>query len=169
MLIGLMTVATAAHAQQLDLKSLDKFAGQAKGVTQINLDESMIKSGSGLLNDKKGDEAAAKKTITGLKGFYLRVFEFDKKGAYKSDDLKPIRDQFKGPDWTVFLQSREADEETEIWIHKTKGEADAMVLLSAEPEELVVINVIGVGNPSDLGRIGSQFGVPLEGIPGSRK
>src|SRR5262249_39666098 len=150
MLIGLMTVATAAHAQHLDLRSLDKFTATAKGVTQINLDESMIKSGTGLLNDKKGDEAAAKKTVAGLKGFYLRVFEFDKRGAYKSDDLKPIRDQIKGPEWTVFLQSREPEEQTEIWIHKTKGEADAIVLVSAEPQEIVVINVIGVGNPSDL-------------------
>ena len=144
MLIGLMTVATAANAQQLDLRSLDKFASQAKGVTQINLDESMIKSGSGLLSDKKGDEATAKKGVAGLKGFYLRVFEFDKKGAYKLDDLKPIRDQIKGPEWTVFLQSR-------------------------EPEEIVVINAIGTGNPTDLGKIGSQLGVPLDGLPGTGK
>ena len=169
MLIGVMTLATAAHAQQVDLKSLDKFAGIAKGVTQINLDESMIKSASSALNDKKGDEAAAKKTASGLKGLYLRVFEFDKKGAYKFEDLKPIRDQLKAPEWTVFLQSRESDEQTEIWIHRTSGEADGILLFAAESNELVVINALGIGRPEDLSKIGNQFGVPLPGVGDKRE
>lgn len=124
----------------------------------------MIKSGSSVLNDKKGDEAAAKKAASGLKGLYLRVFEFDKKGAYKFEDLKPIRDQLKAPDWTVFLQNRESDEQTEIWIHRTKGEADGILLFSAESDELVVINALGLGRPEDLSKIGNQFGIPLPGV-----
>jgi hypothetical protein len=160
MMLGLMTVATAAHAQQVDLKSLDKFAAIAKEVTQMNLDESMIKSASGALSDKKSDEAAAKKTVPGLKGLYLRVFEFDKKGVFKIEDLKPIRDQLKAPDWTVFFQSRESDEQTEIWVHRTKGESDGMILISAESNELVVINALGIGRPEDFSKIGGQFGIP---------
>src|SRR5262245_3694202 len=131
MLIGLMTMATAGYAQQVDLKPLDKFAALAtKGFTQITLDESMLKSASGRLSDKKGDEAAAKKSAAAFKGLYLRVFQFDKKGVYKSADLKPVRDQIKGPDWTILLQSREANQETEIWIHKTKGDTDGIFLLA---------------------------------------
>ena len=169
MLIGIMTVATAAQAQQVDLKSLDKFASMAKSVTQVNLDESMIKSGSSVLNDKKGDEAAAKQTASGLKGLYLRVFEFDKKGVYKFEDLKPIRDQLKSPDWVPFLQSRESDEETEIWIHRTNGAADGILLFAVESDELVVINAIGLGRPEDLSKIGKQFGIPLPGVGDKRE
>ena len=168
MLALLMTVATAAHAQQLDLKSLDKYASLAKGVTQMNLGESMLNSAKSALKDNKGEESAAKKTISGLKGLYLRVFEFEKKGVYKLDDLKPIRDQLKAPDWAIFLQDREPDELTEIWVHSTKGEADGIVLISAEAEELVVINAIGIANPQDLSKIGSQFGVPNI-LPGNGK
>src|SRR5262245_56596452 len=113
----LMMSATAAQAQQVDLRSLDKFASLAKEVTQMNLDESMIKAASSALSDKKGDEAAAKKSIPGLKGLYLRVFQFDRPGVYKFDDLKAVKDQLKGPDWTVFFQNRGSDEHTEIWVH----------------------------------------------------
>jgi len=63
-LIALMTSATSAHAQRIDLKSLDKYFNLAKGVTQLNLDESMIKSASDALNEKKGEEAAAKKAAS---------------------------------------------------------------------------------------------------------
>src|SRR5262245_46545229 len=108
-LIVLMLFATTAHAQQVDLKSLDKLAAIAKEVTQINLDESMIKSAKGVLDDKKGDEAAAKNVAASLKGVYMRVFEFEKKGMYKSEDLNAVREQLKSPDWTVLLQSREAN------------------------------------------------------------
>jgi Domain of unknown function (DUF4252) len=163
MLIASMALATSANAQQVDLKSLDKFFSLAKNVTQLNLDESMIKSATNALNDKKNDEAAAKKAASDLKGLYLRVFEFDRKGVYKFDDLKSIRDQLKGPDWTVFLQNRETDEQTEIWVHKTKGMADGIVLIAAEAEELVVINALGIGQVNDLSKIGGQFGIPQIG------
>ena len=164
MLIGLMMLATAARAQQVDLKSLDKLANIAKGVTQINFDDSMVKSAAGLLNEKNGDEAAAKKAVAGMKGLHLRVFEFDKKGMYKFEDLKAVRDQLKGPDWTIFLQTREPDEQVEIWMHQTTGEHDAMLLISAEEDELVVIHALGNIRPEDLSKIGGQFGIPQIGI-----
>jgi hypothetical protein len=161
-LIALMLFATTAHAQQVDLKSLDKLAAIAKEVTQINLDESMITSAKGILNDKKGDEAAAKAAAAGLKGLYMRVFEFEKKGLYKFEDLNAVRDQLKSPAWGILLQSRESNEQTEIWVHKTNGEPDGILLLAAEENELAVINVLGLSRLEDLSKIG-QFGIPLIG------
>ena len=66
----------------------------------------MVKSAAGLLNGKNGDEAAAKKAAAGMKGLHLRVFEFDKKGMYKFEDLKAVRDQLKGPHWTKTEESQ---------------------------------------------------------------
>jgi len=165
LLAGIMVVATAAHAQQVDLKSLDKFLNMTTGVevTQIDLDESLLKAAKNTLSDKKGDEAAAKTATSGLKGLFVRSFEFSQRGMYTLDDLKPIRDQLKAPDWTVFFRNREANEQTEIWIHRTKGEADGIFLFSAEENELTVINAIGLSSPSDLNKIGSQFGIPQIG------
>src|SRR5262245_40896620 len=161
-LLCLMIVATTANAQQLDLKSLDKFADLAKEVTQINMDDSMLKSASGLL-DNKGDEAAAKKAVEGLKGLYLRVFEFEKKAVFKFEDLKPIKDQLTTPDWTASMQTRGKDELVEIWTHKTNGVADGMLLIAAEDDELVVINALGIVRAQDLGKIGGSFGIPQFG------
>ncbi len=155
-----MLLAAPAAAQQIDLKSLDKFASSAKGTTRIDMDESMLKSATSFLNGKKADEGTARKSTEGMKGFYLRSYEFDKKGTVKLDDLKPLHDQLKSPAWTVFLQSKEADEQTEIWMHKTNGVADGMLLIAAEAEELTVINAIGVTNPADLAKIGGQLGSP---------
>jgi hypothetical protein len=144
-----MLIATSVSAQQLDLKSLDKLAEKAKGKTEINMDESMIKSTTTALNQKKGDEAIAKKTIEGLKGFYLRAYDFER-GAYKLEELKPLFDQLKEPNWKPILRNKESNEQTEIWMHMKNGEPDGMVLISAESNEVVVINGIGVTRLEDL-------------------
>jgi len=150
----LMLVARMASAQQIDLKSLDKIANNATSKTEINMDGAALKSAATSLSEKKGDEAIAKKTVESLKGFYMRAFEFDKKGSFKLEDLKPILDQLKEPDWKPIIRVKEEGEQTEIWIHTTKGEADGMVLIAAEENELVVMNGVGVTNLNDLTALG---------------
>ena len=150
----LMLFATAASAQQLDLKSIDKLADKAKSKTEINLDESMLKSASAALDDKKADEGIAKKAIAKAKGFFLRSFEFDDKNTFKIEDLKPILDQLKAPNWKLVLRNKEDNELTEIWMHVTNGETDGMFLISAEPTELTVIHGIGVSDVSELSALG---------------
>jgi hypothetical protein len=152
-----MMIAGTCLAQQIDLKALDQFAAKAKSKTEINMDESMVKSAASFLNPEKGDEAAVKKSVNGLKGFFLRSYEFDNSGIFKLEDLKPILDQIKGPNWTSFLRNQEDGEQTEIWFHRTNGQIDGMLLVAAEPGELTVINAVGLTRLEDLSALG-EFG-----------
>jgi hypothetical protein len=149
-----MLVARVASAQQIDLKSLDKLADRAKSKTEINMDGAALKSAASSLNDKQGDEAIAKKTVETMSGFFMRAFEFDKDGVFKLDDLKPILDQLKAPDWKNIIRVKEDDELVEIWIHSSKGEPDGMVLIAAESSEVVVMNGVGVTDLNDLKALG---------------
>jgi Domain of unknown function (DUF4252) len=158
--LALMLFATAASAQQIDLKSLDKFFDKAKSKTEINMDESMVKAAAGFLDDKKAEEGLAKKTTEGLKGFFLRSYEFDQPGIFKLDDLKPLLDQLKSPAWTSFLRSKEDNEQTEIWMHRTNGVADGMLLIAAESDEITVINAVGVTRLEDLSKLGDLGKLP---------
>jgi Domain of unknown function (DUF4252) len=148
--VWMMTAATCL-AQQIDLKALDKLGAKAKEKTEINMDESMLKSALGFLQE--GDEAVAK-SVKGLKGFFLRSYAFAEKGAYRMEDLKPILDQLKAPGWSPFLRSQEEDELTEIWMHQTNGQMDGMILVAAEGNEVTVINAVGMVNLSDLSALG---------------
>lgn len=159
MLAALILMATSAYAQlPLNLQSLDKLEAKAKSKTRMDMDEAMVKSAAGGLNGQKADEAEVKKVTEGLKGFFLRAYEFDKEGQFKLDDLKPLRDQLKAPEWVSMIQSSEDDELVEIWIHRTRGEADGMLLIAAEAKELTVIYAIGVKDVSQLGNVGRQLG-----------
>jgi hypothetical protein len=150
----LMLFATAASAQQLDLKSLDKLAEKAKSKTEINLDESMLKSASASLDNRKVEEGVARRTIEKAKGLFLRSFEFDEKNKISKADLKPILDQLKAPNWKLVLRADEDDELTEIWMHNTNGTVDGMILIAMESNELTVINGIGVTDVNELSALG---------------
>ena len=160
-LASLMLAAVTATAQQLDLKSLDKFADRAKSKTQIDMDEATLKATGGLLKDKKGDEGLAKKSTENMKGLFLRSYEFNGKDAYKLDDLKPILDQLKAPNWVPFLRNKENGELTEIWMHKTNNEVDGMLLVSAEGNEITVINVVGLTRPEDFSSLMNVSAYPI--------
>lgn len=157
LMIGVwMLMAGTCLAQQIDLKSLDKFAATAKSKTEINMDEAMVKAAAGLLSDKDKEEALVKKSAQGLKGFFLRAYEFER-GTFKLEELKPLLDQLKGPNWSSLLRAQESNEQVEIWMHRTNGQTDGMLLIAAESNEIVVINAIGIANLSDLTALG-EFG-----------
>ena len=156
MFLGVMLIAATASAQQLDLKSLDKYADKAKSKTEINMDETMLKAAATSLSEKKKDEKIAKQSVEGLKGFFLRTYEFDDKFELKLEELKPLLDQLKAPNWKPVLRNKEDKEQTEIWMHYTNGTADGMVLIAAEAHELTVINGMGVTNMNDLQALGKM-------------
>jgi hypothetical protein len=159
----LLLAATNAQAQQLNLSSLDKLADKAKETTDVNLDASLLKFASGFLSDRKGEEAAAKKMISELKGVFVRAFEFDRAGAYSPSDLQPVRDQLKGPQWNriISVKDRDSGDELEVWIHRDGvNNTTGMVLIAAEPEAVAVVNLVGPVRPEDLNTLGGQFGIP---------
>jgi uncharacterized protein DUF4252 len=155
----LMAISTTAAAQQIDLKALDKIAAKAKGSTEMGMDPAMLKAAASALNEKDGKEAAVKKLTENIKGFFLRNYEF-KKGDFKLEDIKPLTDQLKAPNWVRFLHTKEDNEQTEIWWHVTNGETDGILLIAAEEDELTVINAVGTANLQDLSKLKDLGNLP---------
>jgi len=163
MLVGLMAFAITASAQQLDFKVLDKIAGKATSSTEMGFDEATLKSTAGALDKKSLEQDLAKKAVEGLNGFFLRAYEF-KNGDFKLDEIKPLLDQLKAPDWKPFLRVKESNELVEMWWHVKNGIVDGMLLIAAESNELTVINAMGISKPEDLMKL-KDFGVPSIGAP----
>ena len=159
----LMLCAAPTSAQQINLQSLDKLAARATSKTEVNLDGSMLKFAAGFLGDGDSEEAAAKKLTTSLKGIYVRVFEFDKPGAYSESDLKPIRDQLRGSQWKTIVSSHEKDDNVDIMMRQEGGVTTGLIVIASEPMEVTVINIVGNVNLQDLSALGGQFGVPKVG------
>ena len=159
-----ITTLPVVAEQQLDLSSLDRLAARATGKTEVTLDSSMIVAASGFLSDGKTDEASVKKVLSGVKGVYVRVFEFDKTGAYSEADLKPIRDQLRGSQWKTIVSSHEKDDNVDVMMRQEGGVTTGLIVIASEPMEVTVVNIVGKVSLQDLSALGGQFGVPRVGV-----
>ncbi len=151
-------ITLACFGQQLDLSSLDKLAPKAKSSTVITLDGEKLALASSLVDDKEG-----KHLMNGVKGISVRSFEFGEKGAYSRSDLDAVKKQLTGTGWSKAISVKENDEDVEIYFYKS-GSSGALAIVSAEPKELTVVNIIGPADLSSLGKLSGLAG--LEGVQG---
>ncbi len=141
-----------------------KLAARASNYTEVTLDKNTLNFASQFMNkDNKGDQQA-KSLIHNLKAIYVRTYEFKQPGEYSIADLDRIRDQFRGPQWVPMVQSRSHSknglEVSDIYQKVVNGESQGMLILNAQPKELDFVYISGHINPSELGGLGGNFGVP---------
>jgi hypothetical protein len=142
--------------------SLNNLAGKASEVVDVTLDGPMLKLAGKFLSQDDPDQAKVKNLVSGLKGVYVKSFEFDKEGEYSPADLDAIRAQLHGPGWSrmVGVVSKKEHENAEVYM-KMDGERIAgLVVLAAEPKELTVVNIVGDIDINQLSGLGGHFGIP---------
>src|SRR6202451_2393555 len=106
-------------AQELKLPpNLDRLAAKASEVVDVTLDANLIQLASRFLSDKDADDAKVKKLISGLKGIYVRSFEFDKAGVYQDSDVETVRSLLRTPAWSriVGVHSQKSGENAEVYV-----------------------------------------------------
>jgi hypothetical protein len=168
-LIGLPT-SVSAQAPLLQLEHLNRLASQAREVVDVTVDSTMLQTASALLSSDKGkDDAATKALIAGLKGVYVKSYEFDREGVYTDADVETVRAQLKTP-WSriVNINSRQDRERTEIYLWRDSDQPGGLAIVIAEPKELTIVNIIGRIDLAQLAGLKGVLGIPqiLGAVPG---
>lgn len=159
-----------AQDSRLQLNSLDHLAGKANQTVDVNIDERLMKLAAKLFNQKDADEEQVKKLIEGLKGIYVKSFEFDNPGEYSPADLETIRTQLRGPGWTRLVNVRSKKEgNVEVYLLFNGDQVGGLAVLSFEEKELTVVNIVGPVSLDKLAELEGQFGVPELGIEKPKK
>ena len=152
--------------------SLDRLEAKASEVVNITLDGDTLRLAGKFLSGDNPNDARVKNFVAGLKGIYVRSFEFSKEGEYSPDELDAIRSQVRGPGWSrlVGVLSKKDNQTCEIYMKVEGDRASGLVILAAEPKELTVVNIVGAVNLEDLSRMGGHFGIPQVDVrPGEKK
>jgi hypothetical protein len=167
-LIALMPLA----AQEIKMPpSLDRLAAKASEVVDVTMDSSLLQMASKFLSDKDADEAKAKKLVAGLKGIYVKSFEFDKAGEYDMADIEAIRSQLRPPAWSriVGVKSRKNGDNAEVYLKSENGKISGLTVISTEPKQLTIVNIVGTIDPEELSDLGGHFGIPkMDGASGKK-
>jgi hypothetical protein len=156
-------VEASAQNARLELKNLDKLSSKASEVNDITLDGSMLELAWKFIQGDHDPEAAElKEILKGLKGIYVKNFEFDGPNQYSQEDVEVIRTQLSGPGWSriVDSHSKKSREHDEIYVLKQGDTVAGLAILVAEPTELTVVNIVGFIDIHKLGELEGHFGIP---------
>ena len=166
--------AAPAYAQdpaKVDMSPLDKFAERADKVIDVTVNEQLLHLAGSFLNPKRSpDEAKIKDLIMGLKGVFVKRFEFEKEGEYTMADVESIRSQLNAPGWSHVANVRSKREGNYDVVIMSEGSViKGLAVLAAEAKAFTVVNIVGPIDLAKLAELEGKFGIPsfgLEQIPG---
>ena len=95
--------------------------------------------------------------LQGITGIYVKSFEFNAPNAYAESDVEAVRKQLAGPGWSRVVGIRGKGELTEIYLWKERDTNGGLVVISAEPNELTVVNIVGRVDLASLGALGPMI------------
>jgi hypothetical protein len=141
---------------------LDRLSAKASEVVDVSLDGALLQLASRFLSEKDPDEANVKRLVGGLKGVYVKSFEFDERDQYKDSDVEELRAQLRGPAWSriVSTRSKREKENSEVFIKTEAGQIAGLVVIVTDPKELTIVNIIGSIRPEDIRDLGGHMGIP---------
>jgi len=154
-----------AQPGKLELRNLEKLSEKAEDVNDITLEGPVLQLTVKFLDATHDPDAAQlKEAIKGLKGIYVKSFEFDKPNQYSAADVEAIRSQLSHPGWTRVAEShsKRHAEHDEIYLFKEGDKVAGLTILVAEPTELSVVNIVGLIDFDKLGALAGKFGIPEE-------
>ena len=158
-LILFLTITAAG--QGFDIKRLDWLAASATNTVDVTLEGPLLQLAAKFLSSNDPDEAKIKRLVGGLKGIYVRSFEFDKEGAYSESDVATLRNQLRAPDWSRLLDvhSKRDGEKIELFL-RTNHESGGLAIIVANPKQLTVVQILGKVDLDQLSELGGSLGIP---------
>ena len=163
-----LAIPARAQGQQavtgrLRLDSLERLAPKASEAVNIEIDGILIKFVGSILSDEDADERAVKELVTGLRGVYVRSYEFKSAGQFAEADVAAVREQLRAPGWSrvMDVKSKGLDfGDAEVYLATAGGRVEGFALLVVEPRELTVVNIVGPLDLDKIRRLGDNLNLP---------
>ena len=161
----LFPAAVLAQGARVQLDQLAHLADKAEENVNVTVDSEMLKQSAGFLAGKDADAAKLNETIKNITGIYVRSFKFSGANAYTDADVQSIRKQVTGSSWTRIVSVREKGELTEIYFFREKDATRGLLVISAESDELTIVNIVGEVNLASLAALGPM----IPKLPGNNR
>ena len=166
LLLAMAAIPAYAQDARIQMGQLDRFSDAADKVISVEVNESLIQLAMSALNEKRSvNEAKIKEILSGLKGIYVKRFEFEKEGGYTLADAESIRAQLNAPGWSKIANVRSKREGNYDVVIMSEGSIiRGLAVLAAEPRALTVVNIIGPIDIAKLRDLEGTFGIPRFGF-----
>jgi hypothetical protein len=154
-------LAAQTPGPRMPLAGLEKLAASASETVDVSLDAGLLALAARFIDDGEGEDAAVKAMLSGLKGVYVRSYEFGADGAFGPADVEMIRRQLAAPGWSrmagVRSKKENADVDVYLWVDGSK--IGGLGILATEPRRFTVVNIVGTIDLDQLRRL-EGLGLP---------
>ena len=164
LLLGL-TAATTASAQdpRLRFERLNGLENLAEEVVEVNIDGKLLDLAKRVM--VKVDDPNAKKVgqaISGLKGIYVRVYNFTSENQYNVADVDEIRSQLNAPGWEKLanVRSKKNNQKIDVFTMFTGDVMSGLAVVVSESKSIAVVNVIGPIDIDLLVEMSGKMNIP---------
>ncbi len=164
-LAGIAVVPVSGQQATIDLETLNWLSPKAVETIDVTIDSSLLQLAAKFISRREPEAAALRELVAGLKGIYIKSFEFGRAGEYTDADLDAIRSQLTAPGWArvVGVRSRRNDN-VEVYTLLDGGNIAGVTMLIFEPRELMVINIVGPIDPEKINLLEGHWGIPRLGL-----
>jgi len=163
-LLGGGAITAWAQGPRLQIDQLDVLANRASETVDVKLDERLMATTAKFFSGK--DDADIKEALKGIKGIYVKSFTFEKEGEFSQVEVDSVMSQLRGSAWSkiVTVKSKKGSENVEVYLNMVGDQITGLAVLSIEPKEFTVVNIVGLIDLEKLSKLEGQFGVPDLGI-----
>ena len=160
-------VVTTAQTAKLQLDQLDVLANRASETVDVKLDEHLMQTTAKFFNPKDNDDAEIRDLIKNLKGIYVKSFTFEKENAYTTAEVDSVVSQLKGGGWSkiIGVTSKKDGDNVDVYLLTLGDQVAGLAVVSIEPKEFTVVNIVGPVNLEKLTQLEGSFGVPVLNLP----
>jgi hypothetical protein len=150
-------------------------AARATHATEVTLDKNMLAFAAKFIKDDDDkndkDSKAVQDMIKGLKGVYVRDYEFEKDHSYTAEELDGLRRYFENSDWSPMVKdrTRAKAEGTDVYVKLINGQMQGLFVLDAEEKELSLVLILGPIDIDKISELGGNFGIPKDAVKKARK
>ena len=164
LLVAGSAITARAQGPKLQMDQLDLLANKASETVDVKLDERLMQTTARFFSGK--DDAEIKEVLKGIKGIYVKSFTFEKEGEYSQVEVDSVMSQLRGSTWSKILtvKSRKGGENVEVYLNMVGDQITGLAVLSIEPKEFTIVNIVGPIDLEKLTKLEGQFGVPDLGI-----
>jgi len=151
-----------AQSGKLQLDQLDALTNRASNTVDVKLDENLMQVTRKLFSGKDTDDAEIKELLKNVKGIYVKSFSFEKENSYMPAEIDSVMSQLRGGGWSkiVGITSKKENENVEVYLMMVADQISGLAVVSLNPKEVTVVNIVGPINLEKLSQLEGSFGIP---------
>ena len=163
LLFGLTAMTANAQDAHLRFNRLSLLENKAQDVVEVNIDGKLLDLEKRVMvkvNDPNSKKVA--QAISGLKGIYVRVYNFEKENEYNLGDIDEIRTQLNAPGWEKLanVRSKKNNQKVDVYTMFTGDQMSGVAVVVSDSKSIAVVNVIGPIDIDLLAEMSGKLNIP---------